>query len=130
MELEEYQKYQKAIKGEYDSIPKEKSQMMYSDVYGYDEGYFVEFDDLIEYCEREGIEIPKHVWSTTKTSLTINAEFIVENACEELWEGAYDNIDNIEELQELLDNWCGEQTGADTYCVDYQYAISVPRTNI
>ena len=68
----------KAIKAEYKDVPLEHKEMLYSESYGYNEGYFSDIDELIEYCEGNDIEVPKHVWSTAKTELSIDAENIIE----------------------------------------------------
>ena len=115
----------KAIKAEYKDVPLEHKEMLYSESYGYNEGYFSDIDELIEYCEGNDIEVPKHVWSTAKTELSIDAENIIENACEELHEDARDNVTGEKELQDFLDVWCAKQTGTDTYTVDYKYAITI-----
>lgn len=115
----------KAIKAEYKDVPLEYKEMLYSESYGYNEGYFTDIDEFIDYCEDNDIEVPKYVWSTTKTELSIDAGNIIENACEELHEDAYQNITNENELQEFLDTWCAKQTGTDTYTVNYKYAITI-----
>ena len=115
----------KAIKAEYKDVPLEYKEMLYSESYGYNEGYFTDIDEFIEYCEDNDIEVPKYVWSTTKTELSIDAGYIIEYACDELHEDAYQNITNENELQEFLDAWCAKQTGTDTYTVNYKYAITI-----
>lgn len=115
----------KAIKSKYEDVPAEHKGMLYSDNYGYNEGYFSDIDELIEYCGDNDIEVPKYVWSTTKIGLSIDAGNIIESACEELHEDAYQNITNGKELQEFLDAWCAKQTGTDSYMVDYKYAIMI-----
>ena len=121
----EQKHFDKAIKSEYKDVPAEYKEMLYSESYGYNEGYFSDIDELIEYCEDNDIEVPKYVWSTTKIGLSMDAGYIIENACEELHEDAYQNITNGKELQEFLDAWCAKQTGTDSYTVDYKYAIMI-----
>lgn len=121
----EQKHFDKAIKSEYKDVPAEDKEMLYSESYGYNEGYFSDIDELMEYCEDNDIEVPKYVWSTTKIGLSIDAGNIIESACEELHEDAYQNITNEKELQEFLDAWCAKQTGTDSYMVDYKYAIMI-----
>lgn len=104
---------------------KSKIEMMYSEVYPYNEGYFTEIEELEEYCEDNDIEMPKYVYGTYKSSLSINAYDMVESECEnnELHEDAFNNITNLEELQTFLDDWCSKQTGTDTYSMDTNYII-------
>ncbi len=116
---------EKAIRVKYEDIPDESKQMLYSDVYPYNEGYFTNIKDFIEYCIDNDIPVPSYVWSTQKIELSMDAGSIIENACEELHEDAMDNIVGEKELQEFLDAWCAKQTGTDTYMVDYEYAIEI-----
>lgn len=115
----------KAIITSYDDVPNEYKEMMYSDSYPYNEGCFTDIEELIEYCNDEDIPLPEYVWSTQKIPLSIDASSIIESACEELHEDAYENITDEDELQELLDNWCDKQSGVDSYSVNYKYAIRI-----
>jgi hypothetical protein len=121
----EQRRYEKAIKAKYEEMPSIYNRMMYSDSYGYNEGYFADFEELIEYCEGEETEIPKYVWSTTEIGLSMDACAIIDTACDDLHESARDNIVDEDKLQEFLDKWCARQTGVNTYVVNYKYAIEV-----
>ena len=76
---------------------------------------------------RSGVETerPEYVWGTSCTQISMDADTIIEQATDELWEGARDNCD-CKGLQELLDKWCSEQSGTSTYYVNYKYAIKIP----
>jgi hypothetical protein len=125
-DAEEEQKHlAKAIKAKYEDVPAEKRGMLYSRVYPYNEGYFSNIEDLEEYCQDNDVPVPSYVWSTKKFVLSMDAGSIIENACEELHENAMDNIEGEKELQEFLNAWCANQSGTDTYTVDYKYAIEV-----
>ena len=126
-EKEEKRLLSKAIKVNYNDVPNKSKEMIYSDRYPYNEGYFTDLEELFEYCNDEGIYLPDYVWSTQKITLSMDAGSIIESACEELHEDARDNITGENELQDYLDTWCSKQTGVDTYCVDYKYAIKVFR---
>jgi hypothetical protein len=119
----EQKRFDKAIKSQYKDVPAEHKEMLYSDSYGYNEGYFSDIDEFIEYCEDNDIEIPKYVWSADKIRLSISADNIIEQACEELHEDAYQNVTDEAELQDFLDAWCAKQSGTDTFSVNYKYAI-------
>ena len=121
----EQKRFDKAIKSEYKDVPAESKEMLYSERYGYNEGYFSDIDEIIKYCKDNDIDIPKYVWSTSTTKLSIDAEYIVQQACEELHEDAYENVTDEKELQEFLDAWCAKQSGTETYWVDYKYAIGI-----
>jgi len=125
--INELIKLSKAIRCNYDDVPEDQKEMLYSPSYGYNEGYFTETEELIEYCEEEEIEIPEYVWSTSRIDLSMDAYTILENACNDLHEEALGSVDNIDELQKYLDAWCDKQTGCRTYCGNGRYAIKVDR---
>ena len=120
-------RYDKAQKYTDETAPSESKIMFYSDVYEYNEGYFSEIRNLVDYCHDEGIKVPDYVWGTHETQISLDAHDIIEDACEELWEGAYDSIGSkdIAELEVFLDNWCANQTGTRTYTVDYSCCILI-----
>ncbi len=72
---------------------------------------------------------PLFAWATIKEVLTLDADSIIENACEPLHEDARDNIgaEAEGELQVLLNAWC-EKHGkyCDTYYPDHRRAVIVP----
>ena len=115
----------KATISDYNDIPDKYKEMIYSDSYPYNEGYFTDIEELIEYCNDEDIPLPEYVWSTQKIPLSLDASSIIESACEELHEDAYENITKEDELQEFLDDWCNQQSGVDSYSVNYKYAIKI-----
>lgn len=106
--------------------------VMYSDDFCDNEGYFFDwdefFDDWRDNHEYLNDERSLYVWSTSETKLSLDADSIIENACDDLWEEAEEQIDDQErkELQDLLDKWAAKQTGTTTYDVDYKYAIKIP----
>lgn len=123
----EQKRYEKAIKADCSNVPEEYVEMMYSECYSYNEGYFTNFADLIEDCEANEVTVPEYVWSTSKITLSIDAWSVLENACEELHEDATSNLADVDGLQKFLDQWCEEQSGVDSYSVNYKYAITVKR---
>ena len=89
-----------------------------------------EYDDIEEledYCKENDIAMPKYVWGTTVSKISMDADSIIESACEELYEEAGEQIDDRDskELQDMLDKWCEKQRGTDTYYVDYNVAILI-----
>ena len=119
----EQQRYERAKKVQLKDMQDEKIEMFYSEVYGYNEGYFSEIEALAEYCEDGGIKVPDYVWATNKYTIVMDAGSIIEQACEELYEDAIDHIDGEKELQNFLDAWCAKQSGVESYTVDYNTAI-------
>lgn len=141
-EKEEYeQHYQKIIDKAKEVYLKETSYYLYdecSDEFFSDESEFVEyywqgyhedskgcvnFDEYFEY------KVPKILWDCSKTKISMDAYSIIESACEELHEDAFDDIgeDSITELQNYLDDWCRNQTCTETYCPDYSQYVKVEK---
>lgn len=126
-QVAEESRFNKSVKYTLDTIPKEHSEMYFSEVYGYDDGYFGDIDDLLDYCQSENIKPPAYVWGTDKTMLSLDAMDVVSDACEELHEGAFDSIssEDIKEVQDFFDKWCKRQAGTATYSVNYSYCILI-----
>lgn len=106
--------------------------MLYSEHCNSNDGYFGDWETFFECWEdnvydNDGVEPPRpeYVWGTSVQKLSMDADTIIEQATDDLWEGASDNCD-YKGLQELLDKWCSEQSGTDTYYVDYKYAVKIP----
>lgn len=84
-------------------------------------GGYSNFDEYFEY------EIPKVLWNCEEVKISMDADSIIENACEELHEDARDNISDEKELQEFLNNWCAKQTGTTTYYLCYKEYVKVQK---
>lgn len=108
--------------------------------YLYDEEtdhYFAEIEDFIdEYRDNtdfaddeEMLEnLPEVLWVCSESDISMDAYSIVENACSDLHEDAFDNVsDVVEELQELLDDWCNKQSGTKTYYPCYKEYVRVKK---
>lgn len=107
--------------------------------YLYDEQtdhYFAEIEDFVdEYKDNtdygndeEMLEnLPEVLWVCSKAEISIDADSIIENACEELHEDARDSVSDEKELQEVLDKWCEKQTGTITYYPCYKEYVRVQK---
>ena len=130
---EEQLRFQKAEKlsfGMDDEKIKEFNHF-YSEDYPYNEGYFMEFEDFFEAMYDKGINQetgPQYVWGTSETIIDIDIDNVIEQACEDLYEGAYESISNedYKEIKDFVKSWCKKQTGTTTYYPNYHYAIKVP----
>lgn len=73
--------------------------------------------------------LPEVLWLCDNVDISIDADSIIENACEELHEEAEENIfrQDREELQEFLDNWCKKQTGTTTLYPNYKKYVRVKK---
>lgn len=101
--------------------------------YLYDENsnrYFSDIDDFIEYylSEYDANEIdevlPNLLWVCSESEISLDAEDIVEQACEDLHEDAFENCD-YGELQGMLNDWCSKQSGTTTYYPCYKEYVIV-----
>ena len=86
------------------------------------------FDDYA--CNYEDMEVynkPERLWVTSDRKIFIDASYIIENACEDLYEDARDNISDkdIKQLQSFLDNWCKKQIGTTTYDPCYKQYVKI-----
>lgn len=54
----EKSRYNKAQKYTLKTVPIENTYMFYSNIYGENDGFFSELEDLIEYCNDNNIQIP------------------------------------------------------------------------
>ena len=77
-----------------------------------------------EYLEKY---IPKVLWNCEEVKISMDADSIIENACEELHEDARDNISDEVELQEFLNKWCEKQSGTTTYYPCYKEYVRVKK---
>lgn len=109
-----------------------------SDKYFTDEDEFVEYywDLYLNKAKEHGCYnfdgyfekyIPKVLWNCEETKISMDADSIIDNACEELHEDARDNIYDEKELQEFLDKWCAKQSGTTTYYPCYREYVKVQK---
>jgi len=94
------------------------------DKYVFDED---EIETVIEEClyEEYGIDISSlRIYGTKEVKISIDADDIAANACDDLHEDAYDKCDT-KGLQKVLDEWCKKQSGATTYYPDYKVGVIV-----
>lgn len=120
---DEQQRFYKAQKYTLANCPKEKCQMMYSDVYTYNEGFFSDIEELKGFCSWKGIKLPDYVYCTREQKFSIDVDAMLENSCEELHEDAYENLDGVEELRSYIEDWCKKQSGATTFYRDQNAVI-------
>ena len=83
-----------------------------------------DYKNFDEYFDKK---VPHVLWNCSEKNMHIDADTIVEQACEDLHEDAYDNVSDIIELQNYLDKWCSKQSGTTTYYPCYKEYIKVKR---
>lgn len=103
-----------------------------TDDYFSDIDYFVDaYKDNEDFADdKEMLEnLPEVLWLCDNVDISMDADSIIENACEELHEDAEDNISGEDkaELQWLLDNWCKKQTGTTTLYPNYKKYVRVKK---
>lgn len=134
-EKEKRIKYQEKIsKAEEIDIKDIDSDMWFydeqTDDYFSDIDYFVDaYKDSNEYESDEDMmnNLPEVLWLTDPVNISMDADSIIESACEELHEDAYENIsgEDRKELQDMLDEWCRKQTGTKTVYPNYEKYVRV-----
>lgn len=134
-ELDRKQFYQRRAKELNDAelAPSEiikNMECFFSDEYGRNDGFFMDWDDFFEYWaeEHEPSDIrPEFVWSTEPVKINIDAQGIVEDATEDLYEDAFYDIpsERIIELQDYLNKWCKE-CGVGTTYFEGKYKVRIP----
>ena len=82
------------------------------------------FDDYACSHEEDGDERPVRLWVTSVEKIFVDAANVIENACSDLHEDAYERCDEGS-LQKLLDDWCKEQTGTTTYYPCYKQYVEI-----
>ena len=91
--------------------------------------YFDNKSDYHSFDEYFEQKVPSVLWVCSESSISINVYDTVENACEELHEEAMDSIGSkdMKDLQTMIDDWCGKQTGTLTYYPCYKEYVRVDR---
>ena len=90
--------------------------------------YYDSVDDFFEdyalhYSDQEIYIRPKVLWVCSEEKIHVDADRVIESACEELHEDAAEQCD-AKSLQKMLDHWCEDQTGTTTYYPCYkQYVV-------
>lgn len=97
----------------------------YSDI----ESFVDAYRDFDEYESNEEMmnNLPEVLWLTDPVDISIDADSIIENACEELHKDSYENIseEDIKELQNMLDKWRERKTGTRTIYPNYDKYVRV-----
>lgn len=138
---------------QYKAKEKEKKRIKYQEIiakakevdiqsvttYLYDEEtdhYFNAIEDFVdEYRdntnfanEEEMLEnLPEVLWVCSEADISIDAYNIVEDACDDLHEDAFDNISDLDELQKHLDEWCNKQSGTNSFYPCYKEYVRVKK---
>lgn len=103
----------------------EQTDDYFSDIESFVDAYR-DFDEYGSYEEMIN-NLPEVLWLTDSVDITMDVDQIIESACEELHEDAYENIsyEDRKELQDMLDKWCSKQTGTRTVYPNYKKYVRV-----
>lgn len=82
------------------------------------------FDDYACNHAEDDDKRPVRLWITSVGEISIDAANVIEEACGDLHEDAYDQCDEGS-LQKLLDDWCKEQTGTTTYYPCFKQYVEI-----
>lgn len=87
--------------------------------------FYSELESLIEAYNDEAMAIlPKYVYGTSVTSINLDVDNLIDDACEELHEDAKDNIVGYEKLKLAIDEFTKDNESATgTFMPDYSIAI-------
>jgi hypothetical protein len=72
------------------------------------EGYFSSTDEVREWCEDEGEDLPEAVWACTVRTPSLNADDLIEQALDESYEGC--DVQEEGFLREAIAAWNAKQT--------------------
>lgn len=130
-DAKEQERLSKIKKLKYDDPIVLELEMFYLEEYPYNNGYFTEWEELFEWVEgdcfdNDDFDPPKYAYPTEKVFFSLDTDSILEQACDDLHEDAYDNLCDIKELDNFLNEWSSKQIGAATYMMNWKYAIEIP----
>lgn len=83
------------------------------------------FDDYeCNYDDEQIYTRPDRLWICSVTEISLDADSIIESACDDLHEDAKESCDG-NSLQKLLDGWCKKQSGTITYHPCYKEYVMI-----
>ena len=99
----------------------------FSNLFPYNEGYFSDFDEFFDTVDEEGIEErPEYCFGVTEIPFRIDAESVVESACEDSYDDALDHVGNIKSLQKVIDEWIEKNGPGSSYVYNRNAKIRIP----
>ena len=122
-DIKELERYNKATKYTFESVPKESIEMIYSELYTYNEGFMTDIDE--DDVEQYGI---KYVYGTKRIIPSLDAQYVVESMLEESFDDAteYVNEEELNKLQLAMNMFIVNHNGAlDSYEIDYGVVIDL-----
>lgn len=99
---------------------------------GSTDGFFRNIAEYLEYEEDEVIpaeERSSFVWATKPIHLSVDVDHIIENALDDMYEGAGDELKGVDELTQAIDAFLKANEHIVSYSIDYSRAIIIDRVS-
>lgn len=100
VEKERYDKAQKMTYEEY--IEKYPDYMFFC---ADNETYYSDIDELEDDYLLAKLDMPEYVYGTHKQTINIDIDSAIENACDDLYDEAYNNLKGLDELYRAIDDF-------------------------
>lgn len=93
-------------------------------------GYFEDIGEFIEFCKEsyscEDIEeLPAYVWACETIQHKLCIDNALESMLDEAHEDAYDQLNDVKELEDFVIQWNAKQT-VESWYPDYKKAVLLP----
>ena len=110
------------------SVVEETKEINYfSDLFPYNEGYFQSFEEFFDAIDDEEIkERPEYCFGVIEIPFRIDAESVVESACEDSYDDALDHVGNIKSLQKVIDEWIEKNGPGSSYVWNKNVKVRIP----
>lgn len=114
--------FNKAIKMTYKEYIEEYPDYMIYDVST--DRYFEDLDDLENYYEDEELKLPEYVYGTSRSTIDLDVDDIIESGCDDLYEDAHENLAGVEGLYKAVEEFNKRnETISATYYLSYKVAV-------
>jgi hypothetical protein len=94
----------------------------------YGDGYFANVDELAEDLddEEDQSDRPEFAFCCESTSVSIDADQILENATEEMYDDAYDDLEGVEDFRKAVAAFNKANESVVSYYEDTKHKVAVP----
>lgn len=97
---------------------------------GSEDGFFRSVEEYLEWEEDEELsedEQSSFLWATKPHGLSISVDHVIENALDDMYEDAYDNLKGVDKLTQAIDEFLKTHKHVVSYEVDYSKTIILDR---
>lgn len=123
----EQARLEKAAKVKWDDYDGKCIYVPQADGGGGGEGYFFDLGEFFDhFLDEPGVEVPTLVFACVPVKMSFNADDLISNACEEMYEDASGDVGQgaRQSLQKALDVWC-ERHSPTSYTPNYALAVDL-----